>query len=193
MKTKIFKIFILALFLGSCSSSNDDIVECTPIDCQNGGVFENCECLCPEGYTGIDCGSQITPYRIKVTKIRVKYFPNTNNGSNWDLSDAPDIFVQLAKGSGSGAALLYQSSAINNVLSDGVTNYDFIPTTAVYITNPLDIHSVLLGDYDSVSANDFMGGFTFTPYASNNGFPSSILLQNTTTPLSFELFLTYEF
>lgn len=196
MKTNFIKIFILSVFLvfTACSSDGGDSAECQTIACQNGGVFENCECLCPEGFFGTDCSSQITPTKIKVTKIRVKYFPNTNNGSNWDVGGLPDIFVRLGKGNGdNNTQLLYTSNVIENAVSNGVNVFDFVPTTATYITNVTQQHVVILGDYDTASYNDFMGGFTFTPYNNTNRFPASILLQDANVPLSFELFLTYEF
>jgi len=184
-------VTILFLAFSGCSSDSDS--SCTPIPCLNGGVSNSdCGCDCPDGYTGTDCGSQITPFRIKVNKVRVKYFPNTNGSSNWDFSDAPDIFVRLGLGTGSSVSLIYDSNVINNVLSDGVVNYDFIPSSNVYINSPLATHTIILGDYDTISSHELMGGFTFTPYNSTNDFPNTILLQDLGVPLSFELFVTYE-
>ena len=182
--------FLLINF--SCSSDSDST--CTPISCQNGGISNSdCGCDCPNGYTGTNCGSQVMPTKIKVTKIRVKYFPNTNNGTNWDVGGLPDIFVRLGKGNGdSNTQLLYTSGVIENATSNGVDVFDFVPTTATYITNITQQHVVILGDYDTASYNDFVGGFTFTPYNNTNNFPATILLQDSNVPLSFELFFSYE-
>lgn len=184
--------FLLINF--SCSSDSDSDSTCTPISCQNGGISNSdCGCDCPNGYSGTNCGSQVMPTKIKVTKIRVKYFPNTNNGTNWDVGGLPDIFVRLGKGNGdSNTQLLYTSGVIENATSNGVDVFDFVPTTATYITNITQQHVVILGDYDTASYNDFMGGFTFTPYNNTNNFPSTILLQDSNVPLSFELFFSYE-
>ena len=184
--------FLVVLSTMGCSSDSDSS-SCPTVTCQNGGVFANCECNCPNGYSGVDCSTQITPTRIKITKIRVKHFPNLNNsGLEWDGVDGPEIFVRLGQGSGSSISLLYDSGVFANAFSDGVTNFDFIPTSNIYITNPLITHTVILGDFDTVNSHDLMGGFTFTPYNTSNHFPSSILLQDLSIPLSFELFLTYE-
>lgn len=188
----IFFGFLVALTTMGCSSDADS-ESCPTINCQNGGTFTNCECYCPDGYSGVDCGTQITPTRIKVTKITVKRFPNyDNDGLEWDITDGPEIFVRLGQGSGSSINLLYDSGVFPNAISDGVTNYDFIPTTNIYITNPLVTHTIILGDFDTANSHDLMGGFTFTPYNSLNDFPNSILLQDLSIPLSFELFFTYE-
>lgn len=188
----IFYGFLVVLTTMGCSSDSDSS-SCPTIVCQNGGTFVNCNCNCPNGFSGVDCSTQITPTRIKVTKIRVKYFPNLNsNGFEWDGTDGPEIFVRLGQGSGSNVNLLYDSGVFVNATSDGVTNYDFIPTSSVYITSPLVTHTIILGDFDTVNSHDLMGGFTFTPYNSSNHFPSSILLQDLSIPLSFELFFTYE-
>lgn len=196
MKNFSFKSILygfLVVFTSMSCSSDSDSNSCPTIACQNNGIFVNCECNCPDGYSGIDCGNQITPTRIKVTKIRVKNFPNLNSsGFEWDGVDGPEIFVRLGQGSGSNVNLVYDSGVYPNAVSDGVTNFDFIPTSNVYITSPLVTHTIILGDFDTINSHDLMGGFTFTPYNSLNHFPSSIVLQDLTIPLSFELFLSYE-
>ena len=189
-------LMIAIVFLGCSSDSSDD---CQPITCLNGGISNSdCGCDCPQGYTGSNCNSQITPTRIKLNKVRIKYFPNTKtNGAAWDAglsgnSINPDIFIRLGLGTGNNIGLIYESGVINNAISDGIINYDFIPTTNTYINMPTQTHTIILGDYDDIGSNEFMGGFTFVPYTSNNSFPATILLQDNSIPLSFELFVTYE-
>lgn len=181
MKNFIFKsALILALLSLSFGCSSDDSSTSNPE-----------EIHCPPGYTGTNCDVQLTPNRIKVTKIRVKYFPNTNEGDNWDFNTAPDIFVELGVADGTEVITLYSSDYYEDVLSDG-TYYDFIPSEPIYLLEPTDVHTVLLGDFDSGSANEFMGGFNFFPYSSNNEFPSVIKVEDLDIPLSFELSLRYE-
>lgn len=201
MKNFISKSVILIVFsafLGcSSDSSNSPIppAPCVPIICKNGGTSTpDCGCNCPTGYTGTDCSTLKVPTKIVISKIRVNYFPNQNGSSNWDTSDAPDIFVKFGKGSGSTLELLYSSSVINNVLSNGGnTVYDFTPATPINITSPLLTYTISLYDYDSTSADDFMGGFLFVPNDFIYGFPTTILLKDNSKPLSFELFVTYIF
>lgn len=184
-------LFVIVAFLG-CSS--DSPTPCTPIVCKNAGVSTpDCGCNCPDGYTGSDCSVKKTPSKILVTKIQVKKFPNTNGSTNWDTSDAPDIFIRLGKGSTPPIELLFQSNVITNVLSDGITIYEFTPPINIEIINLASTHTIALYDYDSISYDDLMGGFTFTPNNFIDGFPTSIKLQDTSKPLSFEIFVTYIF
>ena len=148
---------------------------------------------CPQGYVGPNCETQITPSKIRVTKIRLKYFPILNGTSSWDFDSAPDIFVRFGHGNGTdNTTLLYESGYYEDVLSDGTTTFDFTPINPIVIDNPFDTYVIILGDYDSVSLYDFMGGFTFVPYSSTNQFPESITVSDLSIPLSFELMLSYE-
>lgn len=182
MKNFIFKsVFLLIVTTSFFSCSSDDSDKSEPV-------------VCPIGYTGTNCTSQITPTKIIVSKIRVKYFPNTNNGSNWDVGSPADIFVRLGRGDGTSSTVtLYTSNPITDAISDGVTNFDFVPAVPIELLFPTQQHALLLGDYDSTSANELMGGLLFTPYSTTNGFPTTITVANTTIPLSFELSVTYVF
>jgi len=92
MKKIIALLFVLVLNL-NCSSDSS-APACTPISCLNGGVSKpDCGCNCPQGYTGSNCGTQITPSSIYVKKIRVKKFPDTDNGTWWDTFPNSDADI----------------------------------------------------------------------------------------------------
>ena len=121
MKTKIFR-GILALTLSviyfGCSSKSDD--QCQTISCENGGVFINCECDCPDGYTGTNCQTQVTPLSITITKVTLNLFPLTDsNGNAWDAGGdpeaRPDVYFKFIKG----------SSTIGVIKSMELTNAEF--------------------------------------------------------------------
>lgn len=194
MKT-IFKritlLLIITLFFGCSKDSSDPT--CTPVTCLNGGISrDDCGCDCPQGYTGTNCGTQITPTLIKITKIKVVDFPMTTpSGNQWDNIAVgnyvrPDIFPLLSIGS----TTLYQGIA-----SQDATNtlyYTWTPTTPIILT-PSQLTSQLtlnLFDEDN-GVNEFMGGFNFYIYNSTSGFPSTINLNNTTSPYKFELTVSY--
>jgi hypothetical protein len=180
---KIISKSVLALIFTtlsvSCSSDDSDTTE--PI-------------VCPAGYTGTDCTLQITPTRILISKIRVTLFPNTNSGNNWDVGSAPDIFVRLGRGDGSASTVtLFTSDYISDALSDGTNYFDFTPNAPIELLFPTQQHAIILGDYDTVSSNEFMGGLVFNPYSSVGGFPTTITVSNSTIPLRFELTMSYVF
>ncbi len=204
MKTVLSKlsVLIIAFLFFNCSSDSGD-TPCVPITCLNGGTSTpECGCNCPQGYTGSDCSTQITPAKITISKIRVKYFPNTDAGSYWDvllpLADAnialPDIYLTLQNSS---LTEIYRSPTYyKNVLSDGTAYYDFVPATSISITSVNSVFVLNLWDYDGADSNitssdDDMGFIVFNIYNSVGGFPSTISVLDTSKSLGFELTLSY--
>lgn len=204
MKTVLSRlsVLIIAFLFFNCSSDSGD-TPCVPISCLNGGTSTpDCGCNCPLGYTGSDCSTQITPAKITITKIRVKYLPNTTTtGGYWDIiglnptNASPDILVTMVNSS---FTEIYRSTTYyKNVISDGVTYYDFVPSTPISITSVNSVFILNLWDYDGEDSNinddinDKMGFVGHYVYSSTGGFPSTITVSDTTIPLSFELTLSY--
>ena len=204
MKTVLSRlsVLIIAFLFINCSSESGD-TPCVPITCLNGGTSTTeCGCNCPQGYTGSDCSTQITPTKITITKIRVKYLPNTTaTGGYWDITGlnptnaSPDILVTMDNSS---FTEIYRSTTYyKNVISDGVTYYDFVPSTPISITSVNSVLILNLWDYDGADSNindgidDNMGFVVHYVYSSTGGFPSTITVSDTTIPLSFELTLSY--
>lgn len=200
---KIILKRLLILFIGfaiiSCSSdsgSGGGSTPCVPITCLNGGVSTpSCGCTCPQGYSGANCSTQITPSKITITKIRVKKFPNlTPSGNNWDSFalagyERPDIFPVLA--TFDGTTILFSGTPISDSFSYGNDTFDFIPTTPINITNITNQYKLLLYDEDSNNTFELMGGFNIYLYNSSGGFPTTIAISNPTSLYGFELTVSY--
>ncbi|HRP57061.1 hypothetical protein [Agriterribacter sp.] len=201
MKIKSFnsgkRLLVLAILLitFSCKKDSADFLitlpdpdPCANTVCLNGGHCVNGDCVCPEGYGGADCSQQITPRKIKVTKIEVTKFPaTTGNGGGWDASSGADIFPELSKGD----AVLWKSSTYyENAGPSSV--YAFNITPAIDLTEPQDQYTIRLYDYDSglFESDDFMGEIIFTPYSKANGFPPVITLD-ANAGVAFKLHLSY--
>ncbi len=165
----LFSAVLLIAFSPSCSKDKD--CEGT---CLNGGVCEDGNCNCPDGYEGPNCAEQETPLKMFIHSVRVTRFPALDGGTNWDLLDGPDIFFQLFAGS----TLIYEQP---NFIEDADPSVDLIltVTTPIEITNTTGEHGIQLLDYDDgITDDDFMGGILFTPYFSNtNGFPTTLNLD----------------
>jgi hypothetical protein len=207
MKNLFKKITLLslAILLLGCSkdspTSNDN--DCTPIACLNGGVSRaDCGCTCPQGYTGSNCGTQLTPSKISISKIRVNYFNNYDNGSSWDPSIptssllTPDIYVSIKDASNN--TIYSAPTYYANVLSNGSNYFDFTPTNAIQlpISSDLSNFTIYLYDFDGADSNinspdDLMGQKLFFPYSSYGGFPTTITVTDSTYPVSFTLTVSY--
>jgi hypothetical protein len=206
MKTifkRLFVISICVLFLFSCT--NDSITEtpCTPIICLNGGTSNaSCGCDCPQGFSGTNCSTQLLPTTIKITKIKVKYFPNTDGSNFWDISlpsavnASPDIYVTLQNSNN--VELFNSPTYFSNVISNGTNTWDFIPSAPISISfiyfNSLKIR---LYDFDGAVSNvndgvdDLMTSSIFNIYNSTGGFPATLNLLDPNTPIGYELTLQY--
>lgn len=165
----ILAIGTMSMLFTSCAKEEDadpcDTIVCVKGDCVNG------TCDCDEGWSGSDCSNQITPSKIKITGIKLTRFPATDNGGGWDVSSAPDIFVEISyNGTGIFESLLYYDA-------DYTQEYTFTINPYIELNNVTSQYTIRLYDYDDLDANDWMGGINFTPYFSTNGFPTTKTLD----------------
>lgn len=151
---------------------------------------------CPAGFTGINCQTQITPTRVKITKFRVTFFNNQDNGSSWDTGSGPDIFLQLVNGAG-GSNIWLSDVYYPDVFSTGTNSFEFVPNSPIAITNVMSPFTIYLGDNDQIdipsNPNDLMGSILFNIYSPGNGFPPTLqLTDGKAIPFRVELSLQYE-
>ena len=183
----------LLIFISSCSSDPaEESIPCVPIACMNGAKSTpDCGCDCLEGYTGINCSSQIKPSLVKISKIRVIKFPDTNNGNWWDIlpnSDA-DIYVTLQDNS---LVTIYNHPTYyQNAIGTGAYYYDFTPSTPIIISNTYGNLKMNLYDFEDIGSDTLMESSLFKSYDSTGGFPTTKTITNTSGTFSFELTLSY--
>jgi len=183
-------LLMIAMFFGC--SKDESSSSCTPIACLNGGVSTpDCGCDCPQGYTGTNCGTQVMPLQILITKIKVTAFPSTTtNGNFWDQGAIgnlvrPDIFPYLTLGS----TALLQGTAVQDAVNTSV--YTWTPTTPVVLTSSQFTSQLSLDLYDEDTLTDeFMGGWYFYVYNPTGGFPTTKTV-GAAGPVTFELTLSY--
>lgn len=159
-------IAVLCLML-SCSKEKDP---CKGKICENGGTCIDGTCNCPHLWKGENCTEQVTPLLITIGSVEVTKLPPTDaNGSGWDLTSGPDIYVVVKQ---AGTVLLStQSQWVQNATFGAIWNTPFSTNLALL---PVDIE---LWDYDDFDADDYMGGVAGFIYSDTNKFPQSIILD----------------
>ena len=195
MKTifkKLSVIIVVVMLSVSCSSDSGD-TPCTPSACLNGGTSTaDCGCDCPQGFTGSNCSTQITPTQEKITSISVPKFPDaTPNGNWWDTtpsnSDA-DIFLTIENINNT--TIWTSPTYYTDATGIGTLSYNFVPTTPIIITNFTSGYYMNIWDKDTLSS-EFIDLVLFNPYNSSGGFPTTKTFTNSTSTFSFQLTLEY--
>lgn len=158
---------------------------CLNITCLNGGYCANGLCVCPTGYTGANCSQQVTPTKIRITKITVTQFPATDGGAGWDLTSGPELYPTVSFG----GTTLWNSPTYYADANPSL-DYDFTPSPAIDLNSPTSQYTIRIYDYDTSDPDDYMGGILFYPYNSSNGFPSSITID-AGAGVAFKLYLSY--
>ncbi len=145
--------------------------KCTEGSCKNGGVCVNGECQCPPGYTGNDCGDEITPKTIIPHKIKVTKVSRTApSGREYDPAEYPDVYVVVKEG----AKVWIHTQTRLNLRPGETVEFDvpFLVTTGPYFY-PSGEYTVELWDNDQITGgqDELMGSADFRAWTPGNGFP----------------------
>ena len=184
MQTSLFRAFVLlfVISLTGCSSDSHSGEVCPTLNCENGGVFQNCNCNCPEGYAGSLCETEKEPITVTVNKIVVKQFPNGN--------PAPNIYVVLARQTNNGFTDLFESPTYyNSATSPG--NYAFNVSPGATIVSASTPHVISIRNYNTVTGTYTpVGEAAFYPYESGEDFPAikTVNMGN----IIADVYLTYQ-
>lgn len=174
MRKVTFLLLLLALAACDKKTTQEDL--CEGVICDNGGVCQNGDCQCPPQWTGPACQEEKTPVKMRVGSIVLTDFPITDsNGGSWDLSDGADVFIKITKG----GTTIYESDYVLNKFAP----LSFTPN--VEFSDPTDSYTIGVWDYDSTSADDYLGGITFTPYQKGKKFPTSFAVNCSSCVVSF--------
>ena len=178
----------------NCSSDSDSsTAACTPIPCLNGGTSNaNCGCNCPQGFTGANCSTLITPTSVKITKIKVKKFPDTNNGNWWDILPNSDADIYLTVENSAFAVLYNHPTYFSNATGLGTSTYDFIPATPINLTNVTSTYLINLYDYDTSVSSQLISVLAWAPFSTlQPDFPTTRTVINGNGTFECELTLQY--
>lgn len=199
-----FAASLLTISTG-CSGDDDPTDPCAGIECKNGGACVNGICECPEGYDGADCGNEMVPDNIRITKITYTKIPaKHDDGTNWDAGPLPDAYPGLN-------VIVYRDvdpnpnvedwtptwvsktdiGTINN--ADPTQQHVFVPSSPILLSYPEQRYRISLYDEDGINDGDdeLMGGITFIPYTPGQGHTVQIVQEN--SKVRFILDVTYDF
>ncbi|HXR81062.1 MAG TPA: hypothetical protein VN763_09100, partial [Saprospiraceae bacterium] len=113
--------------------------------------------------------------------MTITRFPATHQGMSWDEMDGPDIFYKMSE---EVYPLSQPEYLVEN--ADAASDYTFtiVPFDLRYVASP---YKMELFDYEGVGIpSQKMGELFFTPYASDNGFPTTIVLDDG-GPIAFSI------
>jgi hypothetical protein len=190
---KLIALLVVLMLNINCSSDSNDSAACTPIPCLNGGTSNaNCGCNCPQGFTGANCGTLVTPTSVKISKIKVKKFPDSNNGNWWDILPNSDADIYLTVENSAFTVIYNHPTYFSNATGLGTSTYDFIPATPINLTNVTNNYLINLYDYDSSVSSQLISVIAWTPFStSQTSFPTTKTVTNSTN--TFECELTYQY
>lgn len=124
------------------------------------------------------------PTSVRITNVSILSAPLTDGGSQWDLDGAADVMFDIETSGGSVA--FTSGTYFNNVASYPVS---WSITNNWTVTNLNQQYRVVIWDYDSTSANDYMGQTNLFSFGTYTSYPSTITV--TGSGVSVRLSLTW--
>lgn len=181
-------LFFLLIGVSACKKDPVETDPCAQSICLNGSECESGQCQCPEGFSGADCGTRVTPESLVVTSLQISDFPLTDlEQQPWDITGGPDL-----------QAVLYCEDRLLEVLQyrhldakPGEANFMELPQPLV-LEHPQAVHTLFIYDSDGHGQQQLMGTVVFTPYSPPTGFPELLVLDQE-GPFLLELGLNYVF
>jgi hypothetical protein len=94
MKHISYILFALLLGLGCKRDACDEVI------CRNDGYCDNGDCVCEEGFSGIQCQNQKTPKLINLNDFMIESYPESGNWDPVNPTDGsssadPDIYLMV--------------------------------------------------------------------------------------------------
>jgi len=144
---------------------------CAGVVCQNGGTCNNGNCQCPPGYDGLNCQTQLTPTSVTIDTFILENWPQTNNGTPWNATGGPNIYLQLINNTTHAAVM---TSGVNNNCQP---TYYYLYVGSVVITDLNSTYTLQLWNQGS-NNNTLMCTASYTIYFAPLGFPRYSTLSN---------------
>lgn len=162
---------------------------CDLRECDNDGYCNDGSCVCPEGYSGTYCETEVLPTSVEITNIRITEFSISNRfGVPYDSASGPDIFISIYGNNG----LSYNHPA-NFENASPTFQYNFVPNVPIVFNKPDYNCDIILKDLDAGNTFDVMGLLSFQAYNPNGNFPEKLSIEDDQRGVKIEVSLSYIF
>lgn len=140
--------------------------------------------VCPQGYAGSTCKTQITPAFIQIVGLGIQKFPTkSTNGIPFDLTSAPDVRLALKDDSGN---IIWESEIKTD--ATGTLYFSRLIPLSIGSIKPLKNYRLSLYDDDGITnAPEYMDSIDFSLYDGFNAFTDSITLTSASTTAILKL------
>jgi hypothetical protein len=134
---------------------------------------------------------QRIPRAISITGIELLKYPASKaDGSGWDFSTGPDIFMTISRGNLANN-IDRVTTVFNNASPNGIISFTMLNSFTIN-----DLSSIwTIGAYDSddFDPDDFIAGGGFAPIDHQDDLPSTLTLTTPDGSYSTKLYLTWNF
>lgn len=118
--------------------------------------------VCPQNYTGANCEQEVTPGRVRITRIQLTNFKSTNNGAQWDINSTwPEPYFEIRDLSGP----IFTSIYLDEKQPGSICQWDV--DLVVLPSNP---YVILFFDEDGTT-DDLIDSAVLQYYQEGQGFP----------------------
>lgn len=139
-----------------------------------------------------DTKTQLVPRAISITGIDLLKYPAAKpNGSGWDLSTGPDIFMTISQGNTANNSDRV-TTIFNNATRNGTISFTML-NNGFTINNLSTIWSIGAYDSDDFDPDDFIAGGGFMPSDYQEDLPSTLTFTSSDGSYSVKLYLTWNF
>lgn len=187
----LFSILCLFYFnLISCEKKEEsDPDPCELIQCQNDGLCNGSGCSCPDYFTGDRCQDYKIPAAIRVSRIQINNFPQTDGGQPWDAADlsGPELYIWITRDQGS-FTIFKQVNYFKNAVN---TNTYTINFSTPLILSASQIYEIYLMDQDQLSQDDVMTGVSGAFYKPGTPYDNPIVIDQ--PGMRVEFTVVYQF
>jgi PKD repeat protein len=127
------------------------------------------------------------PDMVKMNRLTLTDFPETNQGAAWDSLSPPDVFFRITNYIGT----VYYSSEVITDLAHSELPADYTRDMPFSFDGVNSVYTIRFYDYDDTLNYTYMGGYFFSMkiFVPNDGsdYPNELVFDAAGSPVKFKL------